>query len=266
MSLRVSLVAIAFAAMLSSEADASYTISLGSTTITAGNTNPVDIVATISGTTGLSEFQATFTITAAGSPTNPIPPAAFPQFVNASGPAADPTFNDPQYVFNNGNSGFAGSSTFGTASNPGTGFNTRFVGGDFFAGAGTGTPITGSNNHLADLLVDSTANHTTNAAGDTYAITLNLAGSSFFDASGNAVPSSSITVVPGTIVVTTGRRGSRTLRRYPGAVRRCLRVGPALTAPHQATRRLKRGGRGVAGAATLRLLHASHEEINDTFR
>ena len=180
-------------------------ISLGSTTITAGNTTPVDIVATISGTTGFSRIPGHVHDHSRRQPDRiPIPPAAFPQFVNASSPAADPTFNDPQYVFNNGNSGFAGSSTFGTASNPGTGFNTRFVGGDFFAGAGTGTPITGSNNHLADLLVDSTANHTTNAAGDTYAITLNLAGSSFFDASGNAVPSSSITVVPGTIFVTTG--------------------------------------------------------------
>jgi hypothetical protein len=126
---------------------------------------------------------------------------ALPQFVTPN-PNSDPTFNDPKYVFF-GNSLFSPPppGTFGSASNPGTGFNTRFVGGDATL-SGNDVTVT-TNNHLTDLLVNSTVSTTTNPGGDRYIITLDLSSSQFFHGNGVLIPNSSITVNPGSIIVTT---------------------------------------------------------------
>jgi hypothetical protein len=130
-------------------------------------------------------------------------PPAFPQFVNDPDPNNDPTFNDPNYLFNNGNSLFAGPGVeFGTALDPGTGFQTEFGSlGDVATSLSGDVAITSSNNHLADLLVDSTASGTTNPGGDRYIITLDLANSHFYQAD-DVTPITGITVNPGTIIVT----------------------------------------------------------------
>ncbi len=99
----------------------------------------------------------------------------------------------------------AGFATFGSASNPGTGFNTKFAGGDQTL-SGNDVMATSANNHLTDLLVNSTVSTTTNSGGDKYLITLDLANSQFFHGNHVLIPSTSITVSPGSILVTASTR------------------------------------------------------------
>jgi hypothetical protein len=182
-------------------AKANFIVSFPSSTVTiqAGNTTPTTIVASIAGTSSdvVNQFQLTFLITR--DPSNPLTPAAFPQFVNPSA-SSDPTFSDLKYIFT-GDSLSTGSA-FGVASNPGTGFNTRFVGGDETL-SGSDVTVTAANNHLANLLVNSTVSTTTNPAGDRYILTLDLANSQFYHGNHVQIPNTSITVNPGSILVTT---------------------------------------------------------------
>lgn len=183
---------------LSNRADANFVITLPTNvTILAGNASPTTIVASISGTSSdlIDEMDLVFRITK--DPSNPIAPPAYPQFLTPMA-ATDPTFHDPNYIFNNGNSLFAGSGPFGTASNPGTGYNTRFTGGDLSIQDVTATA---ANNHLADLLVSSTASGLTNVGGDLYDITLDLANSQFYHGNHVLINPGTITVNSGTIRV-----------------------------------------------------------------
>jgi hypothetical protein len=178
-----SALALALVPALARRARANFVVSFPSSpvTIQAGSTATTQFTVTIAGPDSLFQTNLIFLITR--DPTNPIPPVAYPSFVTPT-TATDPTFNDPLYVFNNGNSLFAGSGPFGHASNPGTGFNTKFAGGDVALNA---VPITSLNNHLADLLINSTVSGVTNAGGDLYDITLDP--SSFLnDANGAHIP------------------------------------------------------------------------------
>jgi hypothetical protein len=190
--------------VLGARAEANFIVSLPSSpvTIQAGNTTPTAIVASIAGTPSdvVNEIFLTFLITR--DPSNPVTPVAFPQFVSPSA-SNDPTLNDPKYLFAGDSlSAFAGSA-FGSASNPGTGFNTKFVGSDATLSGHDVTVTPANNNHLADLLVNSTVRTTTNPAGDRYILTLDLANSQFFHGNHVQIPNSSITVNPGSILVTT---------------------------------------------------------------
>jgi hypothetical protein len=170
-----SALALALVPAMAGRARANFVVSFPSSpvTIQAGSTASTQITVTISGlpTDVLSQTNLIFVITR--DPSNPVTPVAYPSFLTPTAP--DPTFNDPHYVFNN-NSVFAGSGPFGTASNPGTGFNTMFVGGDL---AINPVAITSSNNHLAVLLINSTVSGVTNAGGDLYDITLDPSSSLF---------------------------------------------------------------------------------------
>jgi hypothetical protein len=185
-------------------AEANFIISFPSSpvTIRAGNTTPTTIVASIAGTSSdvVNEFLLTFLITR--DPSNPVTPVAFPQFVSPSA-SNDPTINDPKYLFAGDSLSAFADSAFGSASNPGTGFNTKFVGSDATL-SGNDVTVTSANNHLADLLVNSTVSTTTNPTGDRYILTLDLANSQFYHGNHVQIPNSSITVNPGSIVVTTG--------------------------------------------------------------
>jgi hypothetical protein len=178
------------------QADANFIITLPTNVnILAGNSSPTTIVASISGTSSdvIDEMDLVFRITK--DPSNAIAPPAYPQFLTPM-TVTDPTFNDPLYIFNNGNSLFAGSGPFGTASNPGTGYNTKFTGGDLSL---SDVNITSANDHLADLLINSTASGVTNAGGDLYDITVDLANSQFYYGNHVLINPSTITVNSGTI-------------------------------------------------------------------
>jgi hypothetical protein len=218
-------------------AEANFVVSLPSSPVTihAGNTSPTTIVTSIAGTPSdvVNEFSLTFLITR--DPTNPLPPTAFPQFVNPSA-SSDPTFNDTNYIFK-GDSLFTGSA-FGSASNPGTGFNTRFIGTDLTASTAD-VMVTSSNNHLAVLLVNSTVSTTTNAAGDRYILSLDPANSHFYHGNHMEIPFSSITVNPGSILVTT----TVSTVPEPASVVSGLSAAIVLTGWYLARRRVRRQDR-----------------------
>ena len=198
MRLRAHLLAVALAVAVSARAEAGLTITLGDATITAGSSTQIEIQAKISGTSEIGDFTAAFSISVDHGYIPPTP-SAYPSFVASS---SDQTFNDSNYVFNNGNSSFAGGS-FGSASDPNqVGFNTEFVGADYYGGTdSSGQVAIGSNNVLADLFVVAKVPQTTNPAGDHYLISLDLARSEFDDGSGSPISSSDITQTSGTILV-----------------------------------------------------------------
>src|SRR4051794_8758818 len=89
---------------LSTRDDANFVITLPTNvTIVAGNSSPTTIVASISGTSSdlIDEMDVVFRITR--DPSNPITAPTYPQFLTPM-TATDPTFHDPKYIFNNGNS------------------------------------------------------------------------------------------------------------------------------------------------------------------
>ncbi len=196
MRLKPELLALALFAILAQSADAALII-----TVAPSSNGVAQVLITSSASDDLGEFTAVYDIKPDSS--NAISPLASLEFVSPSDYTTDPTLNDTNYVYNASNPNVPGgasfdydtSTVFGGASDPtSSGYNTHFSGSDIYFGSAASnaaTLVSGTSYGLSNLVLQYIAPGTTNAAGDVFDITLDLANSSFKDGSNHRLSISS---------------------------------------------------------------------------
>jgi len=186
------LLVIVLAAPVRAAAD--IVVDIGDLSLSPGSSGFVPIRITGNGGESLNDASVEFNISTAG--------VTWLQFTNSPGPATDPTFASPDYVFWNNSGDQMFDISLGTASTTSVPFDT-FLGGDFTANGGD-VDITTSNFLLGYLPVSTLLalpGGPVAQVGDSFIVTL-VAGdnTSFFGSSGGPYTFSSnvgtVSVVP----------------------------------------------------------------------